>query len=111
MNNIYMSASRSQWLDLMSDEDRAFIKRFLQASGSLKELAGIYGVSYPTIRLRLDRLIAKVAVADEHEQATPFERKLRARYAEGRLDGDTFRELLAAHHAEVEKDHAKSKHT
>ena len=34
-----------------------FIKKFLLASGSLKEVAGLYGVTYPTVRLRLDRLI------------------------------------------------------
>ncbi|MSQ94547.1 MAG: DUF2089 family protein [Gemmataceae bacterium] len=47
------------WIDLLEDEDVAFLKRFVLASGSLKELAEAYGLSYPTVRLRLDRLIAK----------------------------------------------------
>lgn len=44
----------------LDDEDMTFIKRFLLASGSMKEVAAQYGVSYPTVRLRLDRLIQKI---------------------------------------------------
>ena len=39
------------WLVHLEDEDRQFIKRLVLASGSLKQLAAEYGVSYPTIRL------------------------------------------------------------
>ena len=45
-----------EWLANLEEEDVAFIKRFLLASGSLKEIAAQYGVSYPTVRLRLGRL-------------------------------------------------------
>ena len=45
------------WMAELEDEDLAFIKKFILASGSLKEVASVYGVSYPTVRLRLDRLI------------------------------------------------------
>ena len=44
-----------------------FIKKFVLASGSLKEVAKEYGVSYPTVRLRLDKLIQKIVMADEIE--------------------------------------------
>lgn len=33
---------------------------FLKRNGKLQELSGIYGLSYPSIRKRLDALIAKV---------------------------------------------------
>ena len=91
------------WLEQLSDEDLSFIKRFLLASGSLKELAAAYGISYPTVRLRLDRLIDKVRVLDDSEIVSEFERMLRARYAEGRIDMDTLKQLLAAHEAELGK--------
>src|SRR5262249_30844996 len=42
-----------RWVDLLSEEDLAFLKRFLLASGTLKDLASQYGISYPTVRLRL----------------------------------------------------------
>ena len=51
-----------EWMVDLDDEDVAFVKRFLLASGSLKEVARQYGVTYPTVRLRLDRLIQKIAL-------------------------------------------------
>jgi len=93
------------WLNYLSDEDLAFVKRFLLASGSLKELAQAYGISYPTVRLRLDRLITKIQVVDDQRIESPFERLARAQYAEGKIDMATLKLLLAAHQQEVEKTH------
>ncbi len=61
----------------------------------------------PTVRLRLDRLIQKVKVADQHGTARPFERKVRALFADGRFDMETLRTLLAAHEEEQEGRHAE----
>lgn len=90
-----------RWTDELTDEDRAFLKRFLLASGSLKDLAASYGISYPTVRLRLDRLIEKVKILDSQEVTSDFERLLRVLYAEGKLDMATLKTLLAAHHKEI----------
>lgn len=89
------------WTLGLSDEDLMFLKRFVLASGSLKDLARAYGISYPTVRLRLDRLILKIQMLDDHRLASPFERLLRTLYADGRLDLDTLKTLLAAHEQEV----------
>lgn len=94
-------ASR-RWTDLLAEEDLAFIKRFVLASGSLKALAAAYGISYPTVRLRLDRLIEKVKVIDSQEIVGRFERQARLLYADGKIDGGALRALLAAHRDEVE---------
>ncbi|TMK96150.1 MAG: DUF2089 domain-containing protein, partial [Actinobacteria bacterium] len=67
-----------RWLEHLSEEDLAFLKRFLLASGTLKELARQYGISYPTVRLRLDRLIDRVKLIDEQSGADPFELRLRS---------------------------------
>lgn len=95
----------SRWLELLSEEDLSFLKRFLLASGSLKELAQAYGISYPTVRLRLDRLIQKVRVADSQDVSGPFERKARALFADGRFDMETLRILLSTHEEEMEGRH------
>jgi hypothetical protein len=97
--------TQKTWLDYLSDEDLAFVKRFILSSGSLKELAQAYGITYPTIRLRLDRLIAKIQVVDDQQVASPFEKVLRAQCVEGKIDLGTFKRLLAAHREELEKDH------
>ena len=57
------------WLAHLEDEDYQFIKRFLLASGSLKELAAAYRVSYPTIRLQVDRLISHIKGLDDRPPA------------------------------------------
>jgi hypothetical protein len=50
----------------LTAEDQALVVRLIKASGSLKEVASQYGVSYPTIRNRLDELIDEVERL-EHE--------------------------------------------
>jgi hypothetical protein len=95
------NAQRASWVDALEEEDLSFIKRFVLASGSLKELAGLYGISYPTIRLRLDRLIEKVKLLDRQDITSPFERVLRVQHAEGKIDLQTLKLLLAAHQAEI----------
>lgn len=85
------------WLDYLADEDLAFIKRFVLASGSLKALAQSYDISYPTVRLRLDRLIEKIKIVDSQQEMSEFERIARALYADGKLDMHTLKVLLAAH--------------
>jgi len=87
------------WFAELSDEDREFVRRFVLASGSLKDLAEKYGVSYPTIRVRLDRLIERVKAAEEAASADPLERKVRVLVADGTLDAGVGRQLLAAHKA------------
>lgn len=47
-------------LAALSEEDLHLITQLVLASGSLKDLATAYGVSYPTIRGRLDAVIARL---------------------------------------------------
>lgn len=90
------------WIDGLSDEDLAFIRRLVLASGSLKELAEAYGISYPTVRLRLDRLIEKIRILEDHEITSEFERTLRALHADGRIASDAFQRLLDAYRTDKE---------
>ena len=53
------------WIETLEDEELNFIKKFILSSGSLKEVAALYEVTYPTVRLRLDRLIQKIEVNDK----------------------------------------------
>ena len=85
---------QSRWIDLLDDEEVAFIRRFILASGSLKELATAYEVSYPTVRLRLDRLIQKIELFEKFQVRSETERLLRAYYAEGKISDSAFQALL-----------------
>ena len=88
-----------RWLSHFTEEDYAFLRRFLLASGSLKELAEEYGISYPTVRVRLDRLIAKARLADDPRNADDFTLLIRSLAADGRLAADVGRAILRAHEA------------
>jgi hypothetical protein len=92
------------WIQLLEPEDLAFIKRFVLASGSLKELAEAYDITYPTVRLRLDRVIEKIRLFDSRKITSEFEKTLRAQYVDGRIDLDTLRKLLAAHRKELKRE-------
>ena len=48
----------------LSHADMEFVLRFVQTSGSLKAMAKEYGQSYPTIRNRLDAIIAQLGDAE-----------------------------------------------
>ena len=44
----------------LAPDDEDFILEFIKASGSLKDMAILLGVSYPTVRNRLDEIIGKL---------------------------------------------------
>ena len=81
------------WVAELEDEDLAFVKKFILASGSLKEVASVYGVSYPTVRLRLDRLIQKIKISETAE-ADPYVSLVKRLAVDDKLDFDTAKILI-----------------
>ena len=81
------------WVAELEDEDLAFVKKFILASGSLKEVASLYGVSYPTVRLRLDRLIQKIRLTESAE-ADPYVSLVKRLAVDDKLDFDTAKILI-----------------
>ena len=92
-----MGTQNPKWLSVLSEEEIHFIKRFVLASGSLKDLAKQYEVSYPTLRIRLNRLIKKIEIADDSEKENPFLLKIRLMVAEGTLTQAAARALIKAY--------------
>ena len=82
-----------EWIMNLEEEDVSFIKRFLLASGSLKEIARQYEVSYPTVRLRLDRLIQKIQLSDSAEN-DPYIALIKRLAINEKLDFDTAKVLI-----------------
>lgn len=95
------------WIEALAEEDLAFLRRFLLTSGSLKDLAAEYGVSYPTVRARLDRLIGKVKAAEDPRIEDPFERKVRMLVADMKLPAHLGKELLDAHRSSFRRRAAR----
>lgn len=83
-----------EWIINLDDEDVSFIKKFLLASGSLKEMARQYGVTYPTVRLRLDKLIQKIKISDDTEN-DPYIALIKRLAINDKLDFDTAKVLIS----------------
>lgn len=83
-----------EWLAGLEDEDVAFIKKFLLASGSLKEVAAQYSVTYPTVRLRLDKLIQKIQISED-SQNEPFISLIKRLAVNDKLDVATAKLLIS----------------
>jgi hypothetical protein len=83
-----------EWIASLDEEDLNFIKKFLFASGSLKEMANIYGVTYPTVRLRLDRLIQKIKISEDTANE-PFISLIKKMAVNERIDFQTAKILIS----------------
>lgn len=53
----------------LSREEQRFIELFVLSSGSLKKMAELLGLSYPTVRNRLDRVIDRLREEQQRDQA------------------------------------------
>ena len=83
-----------EWMADLEDEDVTVVKKFLLASGSLKEMARQYGVTYPTVRLRLDRLIQKIKLSEDTEKE-PYIALIKQLALNDKLDFETAKLLIA----------------
>lgn len=82
-----------EWMVNLDDEDLVFIKKFIMASGSLKQIATQYGVTYPTVRLRLDRLIQKIQI-NEDTASEPYVALIKRLAVNDKLNFDTAKLLI-----------------
>jgi len=60
MATLEKRAGKNEWhhpLFALNEQELDLVLQMVLASGSLKDLAQVYQVSYPTIRLRVDRVI------------------------------------------------------
>ncbi len=83
-----------EWMLNLEDEDVLFIKKFVLASGSLKEIANNYGVTYPTVRLKLDRLIQKIGI-NENSANEPYISLIKRLATNDKFDVDTAKILIS----------------
>lgn len=90
------------WIFALEQEDAAFLKNFVLKSGSLKEIAKLYEVSYPTVRLRLDKLIQKIELNDQKEDE-PFSTFIKGLAVDSRIDLETAKIIIEKYKQEKEK--------
>ena len=76
----------------LSLDDQVFVAAFVRAHGSIKEMEQVFGVSYPTIKARLNRIAGQLDFVDT-SPAPPSDEVL-DRLARGEISAeDAIREL------------------
>jgi hypothetical protein len=80
-------------LGSLAREDLDLIVELVLKSGSLKDLATVYGVSYPTIRGRLDKVIARLTAAKQGKKVDPLTELLAAMVERGELSASGARSI------------------
>lgn len=57
----------------LAAEDQVFVAAFLKSHGSIKEMEQVFGVSYPTVKARLNRIAAVLDMVETDPQPTRSE--------------------------------------
>ena len=91
------------WMKNLDDEDMIFIKRFLLASGSLKEVAKLYGVTYPTVRVMLNKLIDKIKLAEDKTDNDEFVELIKRYVIDEDIEFDVAKNLITEYKKIKEK--------
>ncbi len=89
-------------LEQLDDADREFVVRFVLSSGSLKDVAERYGVSYPTIRTRLDRLIQRLEEVRRGQPVDPVAELLASLVEKGEISSLAARKVLDEHRKQLQ---------
>ena len=83
--------------------DQELALQLVSCSGSLKELAKRREVSYPTIRQRLDRLMARLEAVQSETPLDPMAEQLADLVERGELSLSGAKAALAVHRAALQQ--------
>ncbi len=81
------------WITELDETELNFIKNFVLSSGSLKQMAKEYGVTYPTIRSHLDAVIKKIELGEQAEE-DPYVKLIKGMAIEGSIEFDAAAVLI-----------------
>jgi hypothetical protein len=90
-------------LSKLPEEDLDFVVQFVLASGSLKEMAHLHQVSYPTIRNALDRVIANLRGSMNGAPPDQVTSLLAELVERGEIKVSTAKNIRAAHRAALDR--------
>ncbi|MET3663950.1 DUF2089 domain-containing protein [Caulobacter sp. 1776] len=80
----------------LTAEDQVFVAAFVRSHGSIKDMEQLFGVSYPTVKARLNRIAASLEFIDEAPPPPPVaadRSEVLARLERGEISAD---EAIAA---------------
>jgi len=82
----------------LTDDEQYFVLTFLKCRGSIKDMEKELGISYPTVRSRLDAVISKLglAVMPSAEVIKEERRRIFDQLENGEISADQAAEMLKA---------------
>ena len=72
-------------LAALSAEDQVFVAAFVRSHGSIKEMERLFGVSYPTVKIRLNRIGEALGFAAPEVRPPAPKKEVLDRLARGEL--------------------------
>jgi len=76
----------------LTEEQQSFVELFVLSSGSLKQMAEILGVTYPTVRARLDDIIHELK--GEMKKRKEFKKEILQKVEQGKLTPEKAAEII-----------------
>lgn len=73
-----------------------FLEAFLRARGVIKDVEEALGISYPTVRGRLDEVLRALDLSDDRERERERRRTILADLSDGKLSSEQAMAMLAA---------------
>ena len=70
----------------LAPEDQVFVAAFVRSHGSIKDMEQVFGVSYPTVKARLNRIGAQLSFVET--DASPYRADVLDRLARGELTAE-----------------------
>lgn len=81
-------------LALLCAEDQIFVAAFVKCHGSIKEMERIFGISYPTVKNRLNRIGGALGMIDVDMKPEPSKGDILEQLAAGEINVDDAVERL-----------------
>jgi hypothetical protein len=102
-DNRKTTSNRAHPLMQLTEEDLDFVTQFVLASGSLKEMAQIHQVSYPTIRISLDRVISNLQECVNGTPPDPMTSLLADFVERGEIKVAVAKSIRAVHRSAIDR--------
>ncbi|HKM17049.1 MAG TPA: DUF2089 domain-containing protein [Limnochordia bacterium] len=78
----------------LTTEQQQFVEVFLASRGNIKEVERLLGMSYPTVRSRLDQVIESLGYRVEHQEADSHRKEILKALNEGEITAEEAIKLL-----------------
>ena len=78
----------------LTPEQRGFVFSFLRNRGNIREMEKELGISYPTVRARLDQILAALGLEPNASKEKPTRKEVLEMLAQGEISQEQAMELL-----------------